>query len=82
MTILAIHEQQLPGEPAPWTPAQRTRNQPVNTFLHPACTDTGIDLATIWRWREQTPAFKAAVLKFKTQTRMAKLEDNMYRVAE
>ncbi|WP_156039211.1 hypothetical protein [Deinococcus marmoris] len=79
-----------PGDPADWTPAQRSRNERMTSFLqhlqsegmiNPASKSSGVSLATIWRWRDEYPAFNDAVIKFMTRTRMLKLEENMYRIA-
>lgn len=78
------------GDPSTWTPAERTRNERMAGFLralqtegmiNPACKASGVSVATQWRWREEYPAFAAAVTKFLKQTRIAQLEDNMYRIA-
>ena len=80
----------LPGDPSQWTPAERTRHERMAAFLRalqeegmvvPACKASGVDRATVWRWREQYPAFEAAVTQFMTRTRVEVLEANMYRIA-
>ena len=80
----------LPGDPSTWTPAERTRNERMAAFLRElhvqgilqdAATAAGVDQATVWRWREQYPAFREAVTKFLTRTRQAMIEDNMFRIA-
>ena len=82
--------QLLPGDPGMWSPAERTRHERMAGFLralqtegmiNPACKASGVSVATQWRWREEYPAFAAAVTKFLKQTRIAQLEDNMYRIA-
>lgn len=79
-----------PGDPAEWTPAQRSRNERMASFLqhlqtegmiNPASKASGVSVATIWRWRDEYPAFNDAVVKFMTRTRMLKLEENLYRIA-
>ncbi|GGK25776.1 hypothetical protein GCM10008955_19380 [Deinococcus malanensis] len=94
MTALTIDEQAqaplLPGDPADWTPAQKTRHERMCAFLRAlqdegmllaACTASGVNITTVWRWREQYPVFEEAVTRFMNQTRVAKLEENMYRIA-
>lgn len=80
----------LPGDPSTWTPAERTRNERMAAFLRElhtqgilqdAATAAGVDQATVWRWREQYPAFGDAVTRFLTRTRQAMIEDNMFRIA-
>lgn len=89
-TITDPEEQLLPSDPSTWTPAERTRHKRMAGFLralqaegmiNPACKASGVSVATQWRWREEYPAFAAAVTKFLKQTRIAQLEDNMYRIA-
>ncbi|GGO28533.1 hypothetical protein [Deinococcus humi] len=79
-----------PGDPAKWTPAQRSRNERMASFLqhlqsegmiNPASKASGVSVATIWRWRDEYPAFNDAVVKFMTRTRMLTLEENLYRIA-
>ena len=80
----------LPGDPSQWSPAERTRHERMAAFLRalqeegmvtPACKVSGVDQATVWRWREQYPAFSQAVTRFMTRTRVQVLEENMYRIA-
>lgn len=80
----------LPGDPGQWTPAEKRRHDRMAAFLRalqeegmirPACATCGVDTATVWRWREQYPAFEAAVTQFMTRTRVQTLEENMYRIA-
>lgn len=80
----------LPGDPSTWTPAQRTRNERMAQYLRTlrsegtltaACTVTGISQPTVWRWREEFPAFGNAVTQFLTRDRQLLIEENMFRIA-
>lgn len=79
-----------PGDPANWTPAQRTRNERMSLFLRElqkegslsrAYESSGVPEPTVHRWRGEYPPFGEAVTKFVTRTRMQKLEESMYRIA-
>lgn len=82
--------QLMPGEPGTWTPAERTRNERMSAFLRAlqtegmilaACKASGVSDATVWRWREEYPAFAEAVTTFLKQKRVLVLEENLYRIA-
>ncbi|GHF65271.1 hypothetical protein HNQ07_004701 [Deinococcus metalli] len=78
------------GDPATWTPAQRTRNERMAQYLRAlraegtltaACTATGISQPTVWRWREEFTAFGDAVTQFLTRDRQSLIEENLFRIA-
>lgn len=93
MTLLPEDQTPLtfyPGDPAEWTPAQRARNERMAEFLrhlqiegmiNRASKTSRVSVATLWRWRDEYPAFNDAVVKFMTRTRILQLEENMYRIA-
>ncbi len=83
--------QELQGANArTWTPAQRQRSQRKAAFLRAlqehgsigaACTASGINDVTVWRWRKQYPAFDQAVIDFVEGTREQRVVESLYRIA-
>lgn len=80
----------LPGDPETWTPGMVDRHARMLQFMDAlrqlgtytdACRATDIDNATVWRWRNDYPAFRDAVTTFMTRDRQVAIEDNMYRIA-
>lgn len=80
----------LPGDPNTWTPAERTRHERMAGFLRAlqnegmilaACKASGVSDATVWRWRDEYPAFGEAVTEFLKHKRVLMLEENLFRIA-
>jgi len=77
-------------DPTTWTPGQTTRNHRMNAFMaalqtHGSLTQvfqhTEYSEATTHEWRHKYPRFADAVNQFLTQTRVHRVEENLYRIA-
>lgn len=88
MTTLTQERQR--GNARAGTPGQRRRSHRKAAFLRSlqehgsltaACLASGVHDSTIWRWRQQYPAFDRAVLEFVEGVREQRLVESMYRIA-
>ncbi|MFT2720715.1 hypothetical protein ACMT4L_11985 [Deinococcus sp. A31D244] len=78
------------AHPRTWTPAQRRRSRRKAAFLKAlqehggitaACLASGVNDATVWRWRKQYPAFDRAVIEFVEGVREQRVVESLYRIA-